>query len=256
MQKEKKSECPVDVWMSAKICLPDGKRGFAVAKVVEEADRSHSLLLTLDQSFLTGESDSAQDTTAFSAFLSTSLDNLANLPKGTAILLAPPKIFGVKFWIARIGNLNSVTGNDEPEKNSVNYHLHELKRLKNFLEARSAQRVLFRTPVLLVDTKSYTVTQYFTRDISASGLSISLDPNSKEENDFEVKQNYLLQLKLHEGMTMPALNYECVHKREDILTGAKIFGFALNDRKAKDPDVEYNLTFLTWSDPPDELGDE
>jgi len=257
MQKEKKSECPVDVWMSAKICLPDGKRGFAFGKVVQEIDGSLSLFLTLDQSFLPENNDLKRNSAKWTSLLTTSLSNLSNLPKGSAILLTPPQVFGAKFWIARVAGLSSMVGHGKnPENNSVNYSLSELKRLKNFLESRSAARVSFRTSVLLVDTKHYTVTQYHTRDISSSGLSISIEPGSQIEDKFEVQENYLLQIRLHEGMLMPALNYKCIHKGEDILTGAKIIGFVLNDKKAKDPDVEYNLTLLTWTDPPEEKKEE
>jgi len=55
---------------------------------------------------------------------------------------------------------------------------------------------------------------------------------------------------------MPPLNYRCVHSREDILTGAKVIGFILEDRKSKDPEVEYNLTLLTWSDSIQEESEE
>ncbi len=247
MQKEK-SDCPTQIWLSAKICLPDGQRGFAVGKLVEESDRTMSLVLSLDQSFLGSRQDQMLGTSRWNSILLSSTNNLASLPKGTAILLAPPKLFGAKFWIARIGEANKLTGNglNNIENNSVTYNLLELKRLKNFLEARSAPRILFRTPVLLVDPRTYSVTQYHTHDISLNGLSIAIDASSPME-DFEVSENYLLQLQIHEGMTMPPLNYRCVHMREDILTGAKLIGFTLNDRKAKDPEVEYNLTLLTWS---------
>jgi hypothetical protein len=247
MQKEKKTDCPVDLWMSAKICLPDGKRGFAVGKIVEEADRSMSLVLTLDQTFI-GHSETAKDINKWNSIVSSSHENLLNLPKGTAILLAPPKVFGAKFWIARVDEPNKLIGFESKEENCVSYSLHELRQLKNFLEARSAQRVMFRTPVLLVDPATYTVTQFFTRDISQNGLSISIDAGVPLDVHFEAGKGYLMQLKIHEGMTMPAMNYKCVHVREDILTGAKIIGFSLDDHKAKDPEVEYNLTLLTWSD--------
>ncbi|MDJ0625379.1 MAG: PilZ domain-containing protein [Candidatus Caenarcaniphilales bacterium] len=254
MQKEKKSECPLDTWMNAKICLPEGNRGFAVGKIVQESDRSNSLVLSLDPSFLGDKSDLVEGAVKWNSSMLSSQSNLSSLPKGTAVLLAPPKIFGVKFWIVRIDQLNKVIGNSKENisQNAVSYSLHELKKLKNFLEARSSQRVAFRTPVLFVDPKNYTVTQYYTHDISQSGLSIAIDIGSSQEESFETGENYLLQLKLHEGITMPALNYKCIHKREDILTGAKLVGFQLNDRKAKDPDVEYNLTLLTWSDDKEE----
>ena len=122
------------------------------------------------------------------------------------------------------------------------------------MEARASQRVVFRTSVLLVDPKTYTVSQFYTHDISHNGLSLALDPEA--EANFEVNENYLFQLQFHESFNMPALNYRCVHIREDILTGAKLIGFALNDRKAKDPDVEYNLTLLTWSDSPEHETEE
>lgn len=250
MQKEKKSDCPIEIWMNAKICLPEGDRGFAVAKLSEENDKSLSLTLTLDQSLLGSKDTESLDTIKWNSILLNSQDNLHKLPKGTAILLAPPKIFGVKFWIARVNEPIKATGNakENIEKNSVSYSLYELKRLKNFLEARSCPRIAFRTPVLFVNPLTYTVTQFFTHDISQNGLSIALDASYTEKNPFINNENYLLQLKLHEGITMPALNYRCVHIREDILTGAKLIGFSLEDPKAKDPEVEYNLTLLTWND--------
>lgn len=241
MQKEK-SDCPTEIWLSAKICLPDGKRGFAVGKLIEESDRTINLLLTLDQNLIGNQ---VLGVSKWNSTLSTSQENLANLPKGTAILLAPPRLFGVKFWIARIGEPQSLRKDDSSQ---IIYKLLELKKLKNFLEARSSQRIIFRTSALLVDPKTYTVTQFYTHDISHNGLSLIVDQENEEENAFEVNENYLFQLQLHEGLNMPALNYRCVHIREDILTGTKLIGFALNDRKAKDPDVEYNLTLLTWSD--------
>jgi PilZ domain len=246
MQKEK-SDCPTEVWLSAKICLPDGKRGFAVGKLIEERDRTINLLLSLDQTLIGSKQEQILGVSKWNSFLLSSQENLANLPKGTAILLAPPRLFGAKFWIARIGEaINS--GKDENNATSITYSLLELKRLKNFLEARTTPRIVFRTPVLLVDPKTYTVTQFYTHDISHNGLSLSIEPASNIEENFELNENYLFQLQLHESLTMPALNYKCVHVREDILTGAKLIGFALNDRKAKDPDVEYNLTLLAWSD--------
>lgn len=250
MQKEKKSDCPVDTWMNAKICLPDGERGFAVGKIVQESDRSHSLVLTLDPSFLGEKSEMAEGVAKWNSAMLASQGNLSNLPKGTAVLLSPPNVFGVKFWIARINQMNKVIGNSKEniDQNAVSFSLHDLKKLKNFLEARSAQRVAFRTPVLYVDPQTYTVTQYHTHDVSKTGLSIAIDLGSNQDENFDIGESYLLQLKLHEGITMPALNYKCVHKREDILTSAKLVGFELNDRKAKDPEVEYNLTLLTWSD--------
>jgi hypothetical protein len=257
MQKEK-SDCPTDVWLSAKICLPDGQRGFAVGKLVEEKDRTISLVLTLDQSFVGSRQDQSLGISKWNSLLLSSQDNLSNLVKGTAILLAPPRLFGAKFWIARVGEPIKMTGNNpnSAEFNTVTYSLLELKRLKNFLEARSAQRIIFRTPVLLVDPKTYTVTHFHTHDLSQNGLSIAIDPGTPPEVDFQVNENYLLQLQIHEGLSMPALNYRCVHMREDILTGAKLIGFALNDRKAKDPDVEYNLTLLTWADSPEQIEEE
>jgi hypothetical protein len=253
MQKEKKTDCPQNIWMSAKICLPDGKRGFAVGKIIEKPDQSLNLVLTLDQSFLGSSSDVGRDINKWNSVLLSSQENLLSLPRGTAILLAPPKIFGVRFWIARVGETMEVTAYGKPEDNTIAYDLIELKRLKNFLEARSAPRVVFRTPILLVDTKTYKLTQFFTRDISQTGLSLAVDIASPDNIDFQVNDCYLLQLKIHEGMTMPPLNYRCIHIREDILTGAKIIGLILEDRKSKDPEVEYNLTLLTWSDSLDEL---
>ncbi|MDX1920872.1 MAG: PilZ domain-containing protein [Candidatus Caenarcaniphilales bacterium] len=256
MQKEKKSECPIDVWMNAKVCLPDGDRGFAVARLTEEKDRSLSLTLTLDQSLLGNKDSQSLDTVKWNSILLNSQDNLHNLPKGTAILLAPPKIFGVKFWIARVNEPIKATGNakENIEKNSVSYSLYELKRLKNFLEARTCPRIAFRTPVLYVEPQTFTVTQFFTHDVSQGGLSIAIDASYQEKIPFKNNENYLLQLKLHEGITMPALNYRCIHIREDVLTGAKLIGFSLEDHKANDPEVEYNLTLLTWADTPEAAG--
>ena len=236
MQKEK-SDCPTEIWLSAKICLPDGKRGFAVGKLIEENDRTINLLLSLYQSFIGSRQEQLLAVSKWNSLLVSSQENLAALPKGTAILLAPPRLFGVKFWIARIGESQALAQNENTE---ITYKLLELKRLKNFLEARASQRVVFRTSVLLVDPKTYTVSQFYTQ----------------AEANFEVNENYLFQLQFHESFNMPALNYRCVHIREDILTGAKLIGFALNDRKAKDPDVEYNLTLLTWSDSPEHETEE
>ncbi len=252
MQREK-SDCPTEVWLSAKICLPDGQRGFAVGKLVEQKDRTIDLVLTLDQSFLANKAEQIPNVSKLNNLLLSSQQNLSALPKGTAILLAPPKLFGAKFWIARVGEPVGLTKNHNEDiiSNSVTYNLLELKRLKNFLEARSAPRTVFRTPVLLVDPKTYTVTHFHTHDISHNGLSIALDAEADIDTIFEVNENYLLQLQIHEGFSMPPLNYRCIHMREDILTGARLIGFALNDRKAKDPDVEYNLTLLTWSDAPE-----
>jgi hypothetical protein len=252
MQKEKKSECPLDTWMNAKICLPEGERGFAICKVQEESNKSLSLSLSIDQSLIGSVEASELNSHKWNSIILNSQNNLHNLVKGTAILLAPPKTFGAKFWIARINEPIKVIGKSREKlhENTIVYSLQELKRLKNFLEARSAQRISFRTPVLLVEPTSFSVTQYFTHDISQTGLSITLDAGYEEKTPFKVNENYLFQLKLHEALTVPALNYRCVHIREDILTGAKIVGFALDDRKANDPEVEYNLTLLTWSDSP------
>ena len=256
MQKEKKSDCPVDVWLSAKICFPDGQRGFAIGKLIEEVDRSVSLILTLDQNLLSGAKEAeAKDIlgglSALNSVFATPNKNLANLPRGSAVLLAPPRLFGVKFWIARLGEptgLTGSTGKKDTKEASITYELLELKKLKNFLEARSCPRVVFHTPILLINQKSYSATQFFSYDISQKGVSIALDKDSSPEANFEINENYLLQIQIHEGMKMPPLNYKCVHIREDIITGTKIVGFSLNDRKANDPDVEYNLTLLSWSD--------
>ena len=245
MQTEK-SNCPTDIWLSTKICLPDGKRGFAIGKLVETEDRSLNLHLTLDQTLLGSSQEKLLGISKWNSILASFNENLGGLPKGTAILLSPPVLFGVKFWIARIGQIISSPLPNQESNFPIVYNLLELKKLHNFLEARSAQRVSFCTSAFLIDPKNYALTKYYTHDISAGGLSLSID--SDQENVFEINENYLLQIQLHESLNITALNYRCVHIREDILTGAKIVGLALNDRKAKDPEVEYNLTLLTWQD--------
>ncbi|HEY9886704.1 MAG TPA: PilZ domain-containing protein [Vampirovibrionales bacterium] len=249
MQKEKRSNCPVEVWMNAKICLPEGDRGFAIAKLVEDENNEQSLFLALDPSLISGQENYTLETEKLNSSLLSSQQNLLNLPKGTAILLAPPKIFGNKFWIARISETDKIigSGHSKLEENIVSYSLYELKRLKNFLEARSDQRTVFRTEILEIEPNAYRVKHFYTYDVSKNGVSISLEQGSKEY--FEIGKEYLLQLRLHEGMDMPALNYRCVHIREDIISKSKIIGFELDDEKSSNPDVLYNLTLLSWNGP-------
>ncbi len=240
MQRESKIDCPVDVWMSGKICLQDNRRGFAVVKLVD-LQGQYGIYLTMDPAFICSKDEDLARLTKLSNMAH---KNLNNLPKGTAILLCPPRAYGSKFWIARVEKVSS----GDPSSNTVVYELSELKRLKNFLESRNAQRTVFRTAVFLVDEKTYGLTEFNSNDISASGISLVIEPDRK--NPFVIGESYLLQTQIHEGLTLPALNYRCVHSREDILSGSKVMGFSLQDKKADDPEVSYNLTLLTWQDIP------
>ncbi|MDX1918299.1 MAG: PilZ domain-containing protein [Candidatus Caenarcaniphilales bacterium] len=254
MQKETKLEYPVGIWLNAKICLPENRRGYALAKINRDVRNKFNLLLTLDKNLLTGGEDLPRDIAnhdleKWHYLISSAQENLLKLPSGTAILLAPPRRYGNKFWIARVSEpLNVNQGDDLSKVETVIYELSELKRLKNFLESRSDVRVTCRTPVWLVDPQTFLVTQYHTHDVSAGGLSLIIEPGSLEDEFFAIGEKYLLQLQIHEGLSLPPLNYICIHRREDIVTGAKLIGFQLVDPKGSDPEIEYNLTLLTWAD--------
>ncbi len=248
MEEIKKIDCPLEVWLNAKICLPQKKRGLAIGKLSKE-NNDYSLLLSCDRALL-GDIPDQKNNLLFSFnfknHLQTAIDNLANLYTGTIIMLAPPKIYGEKFWIARINKLlkNSCPGSE----NTVIYSLLNISRLENFLESRASERVNFRTAVFLIDTENLVSKEYFTYDISTNGLSLIIEKDNPNQNCFEENKDYLLQIQLHESNNaLPPLRYTCIHIRNDVITNSRIIGFKIADPKAQDPKIKDNLGFLTWS---------
>jgi|GEM_PF-2633346 len=244
MQKQR-IDCPFDVWLNAKICLKDRRRGFAVAKLIKSSEEGElNLLLSCDKNLLSNNPNALFSFDSDSQDFQEANDNLSQLPPGTVVMLSPARIFGYKFWVARLSKMLDTTV--QPDK-SVLYDLHRIERLDNFMEARSEARVSFSTPVFLIDPESYTSIQHTTYDISPNGLGLIIEPQNHGQTNFKKGKDYYLQLKLPESSTLPPLKYKCIHSREDAITGAEIIGFRLIDPKADDPQIQHNLAFLTWS---------
>jgi hypothetical protein len=240
MNPDTRATYPVGMWMNAKICLPNDDRGFAIGKLVVDEDAEMMLMLTMDESLVQTVQGEAWQEMHMNA-----IESLANIPSESTILLAPPQSMGKRFWTARV--LERVGREDEGDYGFFLYRLRQIRQLRNFLEGRQSNRVMFRTPVYLLEGPDGHKRSYFTRDISPRGLALVVEAGSQED-EFEIDNCYLLQLKIHESIDLPALNYRCMHKRDDLVTGSRIVGFSLEDSRAHDPQVEHTLTLLTWED--------
>lgn len=245
-----KIDCPLEIWLNAKVCLPDKTRGLAIAKVLEHQGELH-LILSSDKTTFAGNlsniSPSSRDF-IISSFSRRSIKNLASLNFGTLIVLSPPKIFGNSFWLAYLGEICAYPFNGD--ENLILYSLANIEKMQEFSEDRTCERVSFRTKVRVMNSpKNHSAnsvsSEYFSYDISKNGISLVLE---SEQCPFEEGNSYLLQLFLHEASgEMPPLLYKCTNTRRDIISGSLLAGFELDPSEREKPQVKENLSFLTWS---------
>lgn len=242
-------QCPFDIWLSAKVCLPSYKRGLAFAKLTQNiVDNQYNLSLTCDRSLFEGfirRQSPMVSRSTMQHLLDQSMEHMSRLEAGTIITLLVPSPQGQTFWIARIRKL--ITSHINDLDSIVIYEIDKLERVVNFLESRADIRVCHSTPVKAIDANDFSrCADLYSYDISTGGISLVQNLQNADSLVFNIGHEYFLQVDIHEGNEMPPLLYKCVNMRQDVISGMIIVGFELIDSKASDPSIRDNFTFVTW----------